>query len=60
MRTKTLLGDIGLAFEDAVTDGNITAEQADRLELIIAEYFAEHWQDDDSPSAEKTFGVCHA
>ena len=27
------------------------------LNLIIEEYYADHWRDDDSPQAEKTFGV---
>ena len=33
-------------------------EQAQRLEVEVKEWFASHWRDDDSPLAEKTFGVC--
>ncbi len=43
---------------DAVERGNLTKAQADKLDLVVREYFAEHWRDDDSPQYEESFGVC--
>ena len=31
--------------------------EVDQLNLAIEEYYASHWRDDESPLAEKTFGV---
>lgn len=39
------------------TCGHLTEAQADRLMLMVTEYFADHWRDDDSPQAERTLGV---
>lgn len=44
----------------AVLDKHLTEAQADELELMVKEYFAEHWRDDDSPQAERTYGVRRA
>ena len=44
----------------AVQEGNLTKAQVEELKLMVEEYLADHWRDDDSPQAEKTFGVCHA
>ena len=41
----------------AVLDHHLTEAQADKLELMVKEFFATHWRDDDSPQAERTFGV---
>ena len=44
----------------AVLDKHLTEAQADELELMVKEFYADHWRDDDSPQAEITFGVRRA
>ena len=59
-RKWSLEADIKLKLGGWVLCNYLTQAQADQLMLMVKEYFAGHWRDDDSPQAERTFGVRRA
>ena len=58
VKLKSLLYEIQRNLRWAVEDHNLTIKEQDRLNLMIKEYLAEHWTENENPRHEVMEAVC--